>query len=149
VPSPRPRDETTSIAPRSTPSWPAALGPRARALRHALRAYRVEFEWTNSELERRALALFASAGVPPPDVNAWIDVGGDGFAVDFSWPALRLVVEVDGWETHGDRASFEEDRRRDALLGAAGWRVLRFTWRQVVDRPEFVARALAADVTRE
>jgi very-short-patch-repair endonuclease len=69
---------------------------------------------------------------------------GGGFAADFSWPDRRLIVEVDGWETHGDRRSFEEDRRRDAMLGAAGWTVIRFTWFHVVREPRFVVATLAA-----
>ena len=109
--------------------------PGVRALRTALAVIAVEFEWTNSELERRAFALFAQAGLRRPAVNAWIEVAGDGLSVDFSWPALRLAVELDGWETHGDRQAFEEDRRRDGLLAAAGWRVVRFTWRQVIGDP--------------
>jgi hypothetical protein len=124
--------------------------PRAAgtpAFREALRAYRVEWEWSNSELERRAFELFAAAGLPRPDVNAWIGVPGSGFEVDFSWPELRLIVEVDGWESHGDRLAFEEDRRRDALLSAAGWRVVRFTWRQVVDDPAHVVATLRALTT--
>lgn len=116
--------------------------PGGPALRRALRAYQVEWEWTRGELERRALALFGAAGMSRPDVNAWIAVSGDGCEVDFSWPSLRLAVEADGWETHGDRRAFEEDRRRDAALVAAGWRVLRFTWRQVVHEPEAVVAIL-------
>lgn len=80
--------------------------------------------------------------MPAPRVNAWIEVPGDGFEVDFSWPQPRLIVETDGHARHGDRHVFEEDRRRDQQLVAAGWRVVRFTWRQVVhDRAE-VARVL-------
>ena len=116
--------------------------PGSPALRRALRAYRVEWEWTRGELERRAPALFGAAGMPRPDVNTWIAVAGDGCEVDFSWPSLRLAIEADGWETHGDRRAFEEDRRRDAALVAAGWRVLRFTWRQVVHEPEAVVAIL-------
>jgi very-short-patch-repair endonuclease len=116
--------------------------PGTRALRDSPRAYRVEWEWTNSELERRAFELFAAAALANPAVNAWIDVPGGGFEVDFTWSSLRLAVEVDGWETHGDRHSFEEDRRRDALLSAAGWRVMRFTWRQVTQDPAFVVAGL-------
>ncbi len=43
----------------------------------------------------------------------------------------RLVIEVDGAEFHTTRASFEEDRRRDAVLSALGYRVLRFSYTQV------------------
>ena len=45
----------------------------------------------------------------------------------------RLVVEVDGWESHGTRSAFEDDRARDARLKLLGFDVLRFTWRQVED----------------
>ncbi len=53
--------------------------------------------------------------------------------VDFAWPTARLVVECDGFEHHGDRPAFERDRRRDAILVAAGWRVIRVTWLQFVE----------------
>jgi very-short-patch-repair endonuclease len=49
--------------------------------------------------------------------------------VDFFWPKQMLIVETDGWETHGTRAAFEADRARDAALMAAGLRVVRFSWR--------------------
>ena len=31
--------------------------------------------------------------------------------VDFLWEAERVVVETDGWGTHGTREAFEEDER--------------------------------------
>jgi very-short-patch-repair endonuclease len=55
-----------------------------------------------------------------------------GHEVDFHWPDHRLIVETDGWRFHRHRRRFESDRARDAQLQAAGWTVLRFTWRQVV-----------------
>jgi very-short-patch-repair endonuclease len=45
----------------------------------------------------------------------------------------RLVIELDGWEYHADRERFEADRRRDARLSARGFRVLRFSYHQVMD----------------
>ena len=57
----------------------------------------------------------------------------------------RLVIEADGAEFHTDAASFEEDRRRDAVLGARGFRVLRFSYKQITERwPEVRAAILAA-----
>lgn len=61
------------------------------------------------------------------------------FEVDFAWPAAGVVAETDGWSAHGHRAAFERDRVRDAALAAAGYRVVRFTWRQVKREPLAVA----------
>ena len=67
-----------------------------------------------------------------------------GFQVDAVWPELKLVVEVDGYEFHGDRRSFETDRARDAILVAHGYRVLRFTAQQLDEQPILVIGQLAA-----
>lgn len=95
---------------------------------------------TLSELEIRFRALCDQAGLPQPAVNA----RPLGFRVDFLWPTARLVVETDGWASHRTRAAFEEDRARDQALSAAGYRVLRFTHRQLADGPRAVAATLGA-----
>jgi very-short-patch-repair endonuclease/predicted transcriptional regulator of viral defense system len=94
---------------------------------------------TASELEHRMLELCRSAGLPAPTVNAPVE----GLTVDFLWREQRLIVETDGAQTHLTRRAFEEDRARDVLLTLAGYTVLRFTHRQIEQRPDEVARALA------
>jgi hypothetical protein len=92
---------------------------------------------TRSELERRFLALVDRAGLPAPLVNQPLL----GYVPDFLWPERRLIVEVDG----GDhRARFQHDRTRDADLLVAGYRTVRFTWQDVVERPEHVVGTLRA-----
>ena len=93
---------------------------------------------TRSELERAFLAACERASVPPPLVNSLVEVGGVAYEVDFLWPEHRLAVETDGFETHGTRAQFERDRLRDQRLLLAGYRVLRFTWRQVMHEGQVV-----------
>jgi hypothetical protein len=66
---------------------------------------------------------------------------------DFYFPANHLVVETDGWDTHRTRHAFESDRAKDAALTAAGYTVVRFTWRQLRDDPATVADRLTA-ITR-
>jgi hypothetical protein len=44
--------------------------------------------------------------------------------------------------------TFERDRARDAALLLAGWRVLRFTWRQVTREPERVAAVVRRSMAR-
>jgi very-short-patch-repair endonuclease len=56
----------------------------------------------------------------------------------------RVVIELDGHASHGTRLAFERDRERDRILTAAGWRVVRVTWRQLHDDAE----RLAADLRR-
>ena len=57
------------------------------------------------------------------------------FIADFCAPAARLVVEVDGGY-HAERA--RADARRDAALGRAGYRVLRFEAELVLRDPDAV-----------
>jgi very-short-patch-repair endonuclease len=94
---------------------------------------------TRSELEERMLSLCLSFRLPTPEVNAAIE----GYVVDFVWREQRLIVETDGWSTHGTRTAFERDRRRDADLLAAGWRVLRISYLRLEREPEWVARRIA------
>ena len=64
------------------------------------------------------------------------------------WRDRRLIVETDGRERHDTTRQFEEDRRKDQTAVAAGWTVLRFTWRQINDEPARVAAVLAAVLRR-
>jgi hypothetical protein len=99
---------------------------------------------TEKELEERFFALCLAAGLPKPGVNVWITLdGGVAYKADFLWRAERLIVETDGWGSHGTRRAFENDRRRDRRLIVAGWTVVRFTWRDVEREPEEVAETLA------
>ena len=86
---------------------------------------------TQSELEARFLALCRRHRLPQPAVNARVD----RYEVDFLWPKQRLVAELDGWESHSSRSAFEQDRARDARLSVRGYRIVRFTWRQVERDP--------------
>jgi very-short-patch-repair endonuclease len=53
-----------------------------------------------------------------------------------------LVAEVDGRDVHTTKRAFHTDRRRDQRLMLLGWRVVRFTWRQVMFEPAYVAATL-------
>jgi len=89
--------------------------------------------------ERRFYALLRSAGLPRPEANVAIG----GYVADFVWVGERVIVETDGYAAHGHRAAFEADRERDAELAAAGWVVVRVTWRQLTAAPTRVVVRLA------
>ena len=117
--------------------------PGATTLARIVAAVHDEPPLTRSELEALMRDLCDANTIRRPEVNVRVE----GSEVDFFWRAERLVVETDGHETHGTRAAFERDRAKDARLTALGYRVVRFTYRQLVyDRPLVVAtlRALLA-----
>jgi very-short-patch-repair endonuclease len=97
-----------------------------------------------SELEQRLHGLCRRHGLPKPLAQQIVGP----YTVDFLWPDARLVVEVDDFRTHGRRETFESDRARDAWLQLRGYRVLRFTWRMLRDRPEQVVGTLRAALGR-
>jgi very-short-patch-repair endonuclease len=86
------------------------------------------------------LALCRRHRLPRPEVNVKLD----RFEVDFLWRDQRLVVEVDGWGSHRTRTAFEEDRARNARLEVLGYRVVRFTWRQLSAEAASVAQTIRA-----
>lgn len=94
---------------------------------------------TRSEAEERLLALVREAGFPPPRVNVMVR----GHLLDFFWPDEGVVAEVDGYRYHSSRRAFERDHARDADLDEADLRVIRVTWRQLVDTPYAVVARLA------
>lgn len=98
----------------------------------------VDADLTRSELERRFLLLCRRHRLPTPEVN--VRVGP--FIVDFLWRDKRLIVETDGYRFHRGRSAFEGDRARDVELKLRGYEVVRFTYRQVVERASPVARTL-------
>ena len=95
------------------------------------------------ELEARFLALVRSAGLPEPvrqhDVG---DAQGWAGRVDFAYPDLRLLIELDSHRHHMSKLDFEADRARDNRRVAAGWRPVRFTWAVVTGRPMDVVEVL-------
>jgi very-short-patch-repair endonuclease len=116
-------------------------GRPSKSLRQALAGLAAaDPDITRSELEERFLALVADADLPRPRVNATVA----GREVDFLWPAPRLIAETDGAAAHLTPTAFDEDRRRDAELQIAGFRVVRFTWRHVIRHPDGVAETLSA-----
>jgi very-short-patch-repair endonuclease len=99
---------------------------------------RSEDDLTRSELERIFLALCRRHHLPQPELNARVGP----YEVDFLWGDRRLVVETDGFRHHSDRSAFERDRARDAHLLTRGFRVFRFTHRQLSKERSTVVAAL-------
>ena len=100
---------------------------------------------TRSELEDAVLDLLLNAGFKPPHVNVPINLDGRRIIPDFRWPDQHLVIEADGAEWHDNRLTREDDAEKQAILEAAGERVIRITWAQAIaHRTQTLARIKAA-----
>jgi very-short-patch-repair endonuclease len=110
--------------------------PARRRIKPLLTARQLhDEERRRSPLEDRFAAFVQANHLPPPHTNVLVD----GDEVDVLWPTARLIVELDSWEFHHDRAAFEEDRNRDADHLLAGYRTIRVTHRRLDEEPERLA----------
>jgi predicted transcriptional regulator of viral defense system len=107
--------------------------PAAKAVRNVLETHYIGKTPTWNENEELLLSITRGLGIPDPDTNQFIDLhdGEPAIRVDFFWRDLKIVVEADSQKWHGSRQRQEIDRRRDQRLTAAGWTVIRTTWRQM------------------
>lgn len=103
---------------------------------------------TSSELEARFLEFVRRRKLPVPATNFSVQVQADWIECDCVWPRQRVIVELDGRLFHSTAAAFERDRARDRRLTAAGWTVIRVTWRQLSTEPDAVAADLRALLAR-
>lgn len=90
---------------------------------------------TESDVETLFLQVARSAGLPEPRRQFVVVLGGRQYRLDFAWPWLRLAVEIDGFQVHGQPSALRADLRRQNRIVLDGWLILRFTWADVVGHP--------------
>jgi REase_MTES_1575 len=110
------------------------------AVRAVLEARNAGAKTIRSDLEVEFLEFVDAAGFPEPKLNDEVE----DFEVDAVWRRERVVVELDSRTFHLTAAAFEQDRERDRILQAAGWRPIRVTSRQLRHAPD----RLQADLRR-
>jgi hypothetical protein len=146
-------DRAQAMRLASPTSLPALLEryPRRRGaakLKSVIDEGRIGLAVTRSELEDAFLVVLDRYGLPRPETNVPLRIGGGWVEVDCVWRRQRLIVELDGRVFHGTAGAFEADRARDRALIAAGWRVIRVTWRQLTREPAALAADLRASLAR-
>jgi very-short-patch-repair endonuclease len=93
---------------------------------------------SESELEDLLFPWCDAYDVPRPQTQ----VEFKGFRLDAVYLDEKLVLELDGWESHRGREAFESDRDRDATLAEYGFIVIRITWWRFEHDPAREARRL-------
>jgi len=123
-----PRDVEAVLARRRN-------SPGARKLRRIIHG---DVHVTLSKLEARFLALLRDEGLPLPVTNR----PASGRRVDCRWPEQRLTVELDGYQFHNSRHSWEQDRRREREARARGDDFRRYSYGDVTEHPKFMLAEL-------
>jgi predicted transcriptional regulator of viral defense system len=122
-----------------------AKGHRGVAkVKAALEIYDETPIFTRSDLERRFYEVVTAAGLPAPSMNCFVA----GYEIDAYWADHRFGVELDVFETHGSRLSFEEDRERDDELLLAGIETTRVTGPRLAREPEAVVESVRRHLAR-
>ena len=111
------------------------IGP----LRAVLAEYDSAMAPGESTLEVRLLEIIRQHGLKPPVRQHRVTVGGKHYRLDVAYPDEMLAIEGDGFGVHSERDRFETDHERQNALVLLEWRPLRFTWRQIRQRPDYVA----------
>lgn len=110
-----------------------------KRLRRALVIYEPP-PFTRSEFEAQFYEAVLAVGLPTPRVNFNVA----GMELDLYWPDHRFAVELDLFETHGTRESFEEDRVRREELLLHGIEVINVTGTRFAREPNAVLARLRA-----
>lgn len=119
--------------------------PGVPALRDALGDWVLDGKPVDSILEPAMHRLLAIHRLPPAEFHPILG----GYEVDFRIIGSPIVLECDGWSTHGlNKEQFEKDRARDADLAALGHVVLRFTYRGIIKQPGREAERIRRNIER-
>jgi len=114
-----------------------------KRLKRALALYRKPvFDRARSEL--LFLDALEKEDQPLPVLNCWVEK----WEIDAYWEAERFAVEVDGWETHGSRKAFEDDRLRLEEMKLAGIDGIRISARRIETHPKQVAQRIGTFLAR-
>lgn len=114
------------LKPRQLSDLLDELGPvwgKGR-VRRALELYELGSAGTRSASEDRLVGGLRACGVPEPLVNVRGATSLSGVELDFVWPELRVVVELDGPQ-HEFEPAANSDAEVDAALRDDEWHVLR------------------------
>ncbi|QYN33027.1 DUF559 domain-containing protein [Pseudonocardia sp. DSM 110487] len=94
----------------------------------------------DSAAERILVTLLRAAGItgwtPGLPFQQW--------KIDIGFPAERIAIEIDSWAWHTDVQRFRTDRFKGNALVGAGWTLLRFTWHDLTNRPDYVIAQIRA-----
>ena len=114
-----------------------------RGLRAVLSDHAAGDPIPESKLERKFIEFAEKYGLPP--LSKQVNLPGRDHRparVDFMWPGIRLIIELDGRRWHARFADFDRDHKRDLHFLSLGYPTARITWTMLTEDPDSVAQDL-------
>lgn len=99
--------------------------------------------------EAKVVRLVRQFGLPDPQINHRVRVGGRVRYLDLAWPEAKVAIEFDGFVPHSTRRVFDDDRVRQNDLVDDDWSVFRVTKTMLDTDPVGTFRPIAAKVARD
>ena len=122
----RRRDELEAV--RACAARLAGPGRRRLDIVRGVLALRLPgYDPGDSDLEVRALRALHKAGLDAPVQQHPVMAAGRRRRIDLAYPDRMIAIELDGWDAHGVRSAFDDDRARGNELTILGWHVIHFT----------------------
>lgn len=98
------------------------------------------FDWARANRDKKVIFEYwwniytENARLPESD---YVFHPTRGWKLDWSWPELKIAVEVDGgqWQPYGGRHARDEDRDKCNEAEAMGWHVFHFSTQQLESKP--------------
>jgi very-short-patch-repair endonuclease len=118
-------------------------GPHRRRIREVVGLADARAE---SVLESALRAILIEAGIDGFEPQVAVRDKSFSVRLDFGHRLLKLGLEADGFEYHATRKQLAKDCRRGVELTLRGWRVLRFSWEDIMYDPDWVVASVAAMV---
>ncbi len=122
--------------------------PRRRGNRRRRRVLHRSRTQPWSQAERALLDLLDRHRITGWTANLPVTARGRQYVLDVGFEALRVALEVDGFEYHNTRRAFDYDRERGNDLVEDDWRVLHVTTVSLEDEPRLVRRIRAVLASR-
>lgn len=88
-----------------------------------------------SALESCARVIFHEQGLDPPELQFTVTGSDFRYSVDFYWAEHGVVAEADGKMKYSDPQRAIRQLDRDQRLRDLGYKVVHFTWRELLQDP--------------
>lgn len=129
--------------------------PRRRGLARARMVAEFADPRSESPGESYSRLVIWQLGLPAPDLQVEVWIGGVLYRSDFGWLEHQVLGEFDGKVKYGDLLREGEtaadvvmrEKRREADLRAAGWGMARWTWADLY-QPDRLRHLITAELNR-